>query len=132
MADLTFADVAAGINAALAAYTHALDDGRPEDIAATFCADGSCDIPGLGAFEGRDALREAYSGFKPQQSVRHVVVNTEITDWNDREAKAISDVIVLFKSESGWAPSIVGRYDDTLHNDGGTWRFHHRAASFIP
>ena len=131
MTDPTFADVAAGINAAIAAYTHALDDGRPDDIVATFCDDGGCDIPGLGTFQGRDALREAYSGFKPQQSMRHVVVNTEITEWNDHEAKAISDVIVLGKGAAGWSIAIVGRYDDTLHNDGGTWRFHHRAASFI-
>jgi len=131
VSDTTYADVAAGVSAALAAYTHALDDGRPDDIVATFCDDGGCDIPGLGKFQGRDALRDAYSGFQPQQSMRHVVVNTEITEWNDHEAKATSDVLVLGKGESGWSIAIVGRYHDTLHFDDGTWRFHHRAAEFV-
>ena len=131
MGTQTFADVSAGVSAALAAYTHALDGGRPEDIVATFCSDGSCDIPGLGAFQGHDALRDAYSGFKPQDSMRHVVVNTQITEWNDDEAKATSDVIVLGKGDAGWSIAIVGQYEDTLHRDGDRWRFHHRAASFI-
>ena len=26
---------------------------------------------------------------------------------------------------------LVGRYHDTLHHDAGTWRFHHRAATFV-
>ncbi|HEY8216788.1 MAG TPA: nuclear transport factor 2 family protein [Acidimicrobiia bacterium] len=125
------ADVVAGIGAAIAAYTHALDDGRPDDVVATFCTDGSCDIPGLGAYEGRDALREAYAGWKPKRPTRHVVVNTLVTDWDDDEAKATSDVIVLVKGDSSWAIAVVGRYHDTLHHDGGTWRFHHRAAEFL-
>ena len=127
----TYAEVVAGVGAAIAAYTHALDDGRPDDIVATFCEDGGCDIPGLGSYQGRDALRGAYSGFQPQQSMRHVVANTEITDWNDHEAKATSDVIVLAKGDKGWSIAIVGRYEDTLHNEDGTWRFHHRSAAFV-
>ena len=39
----------------LAAYTHALDDGRTDDVVATFCPDGSIDIPTAGTFEGHDA-----------------------------------------------------------------------------
>src|SRR5690348_9160705 len=56
----TYADVVAGVVAAIAAYAQALDDGRVDDVVATFCFDGSCDIPGLGAHAGHDALREAY------------------------------------------------------------------------
>ena len=37
---MTFADVAEGVRATLAAYTHALDDGRTDDVVATFCPDG--------------------------------------------------------------------------------------------
>ena len=58
---LTYADVAEGVRAAIAAYTLALDDGRTDDIVATFCPDGSVDIPGMGAHEGHDALRDAYA-----------------------------------------------------------------------
>jgi len=128
----TYREVVAGVQAAIAAYTHALDDGRTDDVVATFCADGGCDIPGLGTFEGHDALREAYAGWKPKRPTRHVVVNTLVTEWDEHEAKATSDVIVLVKGDASWAIAVVGRYDDTLHHADGTWRFHRRVAEFVP
>ena len=57
---MTYADVAEGVRATLAAYTQALDDGRTDDVVATFCPDGACEIPGLGRHQGHDALRQAY------------------------------------------------------------------------
>ena len=39
MSTMTFAEVAEGVRATLAAYTQALDDGRTDDVVATF-ADG--------------------------------------------------------------------------------------------
>jgi hypothetical protein len=127
----TFAEVDAGVRAAIAAYTQALDDGRTDDIVATFCPDGGCDIPGLGVHEGHDALRDAYARVRPRRPQRHLVVNTLVTDWNDHEADAVSDVIFLLQGDSGWAIQLVGRYHDTLHRDDGVWRFHHRGAEFV-
>ena len=129
--DTTYADVVEGVRAVIAAYTHALDDGRTDDVVATFCPDGVCDIPGLGTHSGHDALRAAYAKWKPRAPQRHLVVNTLVTDWNDREADAISDVIFIMQGESGWAIQVVGRYHDTLHFDHGAWRFHRRAAEFV-
>ena len=57
----TFADVSEGVRDTLAAYTHALDDGRTDDVVATFCPDGAIDMGELGSFEGHDALRAAYA-----------------------------------------------------------------------
>jgi hypothetical protein len=127
----TYADVVEGVRAAIAAYTQALDDGRTDDVVATFCPDGGCEIPGLGTHEGHDALREAYARWKPQRPQRHLVVNTLVTDWNDHEATAISDVIFVLQGAAGWTIQLVGRYHDTLHHDDGVWRFHHRAAQFL-
>jgi SnoaL-like domain len=126
----TFADVAEGVRAAIAAYTLALDDGRTDEVVATFCADGVVDIPGLGTHVGHDALREAFGRIEPRQPQRHLVLNTLVTDWNDHEANATSDVVFLLKGDSGWAVQLVGRYQDTLHHDDGTWRFHRREATF--
>jgi SnoaL-like domain len=128
---LTYADVAEGVRSAIAAYTLALDDGRTDDIVATFCPDGGVDIPGMGAHQGHDALREAYGRVAPKRPQRHVVVNTLVTDWNDHEATAMSDVLFLFLGDVGWSIRLVGRYHDTLHRDDGSWRFHHRAATWL-
>jgi hypothetical protein len=127
----TYAEVAEGVRAAIAAYTLALDDGRTDDVVATFCADGVVEIPGLGTHVGHDALRAAYAGIEPRRPQRHLVLNTLVTDWNDHEASAISDVIFLLKGDSGWAIQLVGRYQDTLHHDDRGWRFHRRAATFV-
>jgi hypothetical protein len=131
MSTATYAEVVEGVRAAIAAYTQALDDGRTDDVVATFCAEGSCDIPGLGKHEGHDALRQAYARCKPRRPQRHLVLNTLVTDWNDSEATAVSDIVFLLKGESGWAIQLVGRYHDTLRHEDGTWRFSHRAADFV-
>ena len=122
----TFAEVAEGVRAVIATYTHALDDGRADDVVACYCPDGVFAMPGLGTFEGHDALREAYEGWAPRGPQRHLVVNTLVTDWSDDEATAVSDVVFTTKGDAGWAIQFVARYEDTLHGDGGTWRFHRR------
>ena len=126
----TFADVAEGVRAAIAAYTQALDDGRTDDVVATFCPDGVCDIPGMGTLEGHDAIREAYAGWTPRRPQRHLVLNTLVTEWSGDEAEAVSDVVFIRMGKAGWAVQLVGRYHDSLHRDGGTWRFHRRVAVF--
>ncbi len=129
--EATYAEVAERVRATIAAYSQALDDGRTDDVVATFCLDGGCEIPGLGSHQGHDALRRAYSGWKPERPQRHLVINTLVTDWSDHEATATSDLIFLVHDGSGWAIQLVGRYRDLLHHDDGTWRFHHRAAEFV-
>ena len=127
----SLADVDAGVRAAIGAYTQALDDGRSDDVVATFCSDGAVDIPGLGAHTGHEALLTAYKKVEPRWNQRHLVLNTSITSWDEQSASATSDVVFLLQGESGWVVKLVGRYDDVLHNDNGVWRFHHRKATFI-
>ncbi len=128
---MSFEEVVEHVRATIAQYTHALDDGRTDDVVATFCSDGICDIPGMGTHVGHDALRVAYAKWKPRRPQRHLVVNTLVTDWNDHEAQATSDVIFLLQGDAGWAVQVVGRYHDTLHCTDGTWRFHRRTAEFV-
>ena len=127
---LRYADVTEGVRATLAAYVHALDDGRTDDIVATFCPDAVCEIEGQGTYEGHDALRAAYDGWKPRLPQRHLVLNTHVTDWSDDEAHALSDVVFLLRLDGAWTTQLVGRYDDTLHRDGERWRIHRRVATF--
>ena len=120
-----------GIRQAIAAYTQALDDGRTDDLVATFCPDGSIDIPFIGAHEGQAALREIYAKLVPQVPQRHLVTNTLVLEADEHEARAVSDIVFLLRAESGWSVQLVGRYTDTLHRTPDGWRFHHRAAEFI-
>jgi hypothetical protein len=128
----SFADVSEGVRHAIAAYTQALDDGRVEDLVATFCPDGLCDLPGLGRHTGRDALRDAYGRWKADRPMRHLVLNTLITGWDDDQAQATSDVVLLVQGDKGWRIQLVGRYRDVLRHHGGTWRFASRVAEFTP
>ncbi len=125
----SFAEVAEGVRATIARYTQALDDGRTDDVVATYCPDGAFELTGTGTFEGHDALREAYAGWEPRRPQRHLVVNTLVIDWNDHEATATSDVVLAVQGSSGWAIQFVARYHDVLHRRDGTWRFHRRTVS---
>jgi hypothetical protein len=126
---MTYAEVVEGVRATIAAYTHALDDGRTDDVVATYCADGVFDMAGVGTFEGHDALRAAYTRWEPTRPQRHLVVNTLLSDWDDHEARAVSDVVLVVKGDAGWVTHLVARYHDVLHRDGGTWRFHRRTVT---
>ncbi len=130
MTALSFADVSEGIKATIARYTHALDDGRVDDVVTLFCADGACDMPGMGIHEGHEALRAAYTRWKPRTPQRHLVLNTVISEWNNTDATVFSDVVFLLKGEAGWAVQVVGRYHDVLRNEEGAWRFVRRTAEF--
>jgi len=128
---VTYADVVAGVRAAIARYAHAVDDGRADDVVALFAPGGSADIPGTGVITGTEALRSYFAGQDPRGRSRHVVVNTLVTEWDPRGATAVSDLVVLGRGRDGsWSVRVVGRYQDTLRNDGGTWLFRTRTLRF--
>jgi ectoine hydroxylase-related dioxygenase (phytanoyl-CoA dioxygenase family) len=134
--DLRFADVAEGVRATLAAYAQALDDGRTDDIVELFCPEGAIEVGGRGAHQGHDALRAIYTEWTPRLPQRHLVLNTNVTEWTDDEATVVSDVVFLQLRDGAWATQLVGRYHDVLHRevlhrDGERWRFHHRVARFV-
>lgn len=123
------AGVTEGVRATIAAYTHALDDGRTDDVLDTYCTDGTFEFPAAGTFTGREELSGAYAGWVPRVPQRHLVANTLVTEWSDREATAVSDVVLLVQGADGWATQFVARYRDVLHHDGERWRFHHRVVA---
>lgn len=116
-------EVVEGVRATLTAYTHALDDGRVDDVVATFCPEGSIDIPGTGTVTGHEALREAYLKWVPRRPQRHLVVNTRVTEWRTDEARAVSDVVLIVQGDDGWKIEFVARYHDTLRRQDNAWRF---------
>ncbi|RYE37413.1 MAG: nuclear transport factor 2 family protein [Hyphomicrobiales bacterium] len=131
MTNSTEAEAAAGVRGAIAAYAHALDDGRTEDLVALFCPDGTSDIAGVGTFVGRDAIRATYSNMVPTQPQRHMVANTVVTSSSEDVATASSDFAFFQRGAAGWSTLVVGRYQDTLHRRDGDWLFYERLTSYV-
>ena len=125
-ATTSYAEVVEGIRATIARYTHALDDGRVEDVVATYCSDGVFDFPGTGTFEGHDALRETYTAWAPRRPQRHLVLNTHVDEWSAEEATSLSDVVMILEGKSGWSIQFVARYRDVFHHRDGAWLIHRR------
>jgi uncharacterized protein (TIGR02246 family) len=115
----------------IAAYTQALDDGRADDVVATFCPDATVSLPGMDIIRGHEAIRAAYAAMKPRRPQRHVVVNTLVSEVDDDTAKATSDVLVLGKGDAGWVVRLVGRYSDDLRRVDTAWRFASRTLEFV-
>jgi SnoaL-like domain len=127
---VTYEQVVEGIRTAQATYAQALDDGRTDDVADIYARDGTADIEGVGVFAGRDAVRAAYSGWKPTRPQRHLVSNLLVADWGDDEAQATTDVVLIQLQDSGWVIHLVARYHDIVRLEDGTWRFVRRTIRF--
>jgi ketosteroid isomerase-like protein len=86
-------DATAGVQRTIAAYCHALDDGRTDDVVALFCDDAKIDIPGQGAFEGIEAIAEAYAGWTPRLPQRHLVLNTHLVELLEDEHRELAALV---------------------------------------
>lgn len=121
-----YADAVARIRNLVAAYAHALDDGRTDDLVAMFTHDAVAVLPGVPRLEGKDAIRAAYAEMVPRQPQRHVVTNTDVVEYDGQQATVRSDVVFLLKGETEWTVRLVGRYTDRLRIEDGAWLFESR------
>ena len=98
----TFADVFAGVYTAVAAHAQRQDAGDTDGVMALYTPDAVLEVPGMGVFEGADAIRACWDKWKPKGLQRHMPVNVVITDWNDEEARATTDVVFIAQGEAGY------------------------------
>jgi len=127
----TYADVFAGVYTAVAAHAQRQDAGDTDAIMALYTQDAVLEVPGMGAFEGADAIRAAWDKWKPRGLQRHMPVNVVITDWDDQHARATTDVVFIAQGEAGWSVQIVARYLDVFRQVDGAWLFSRRADEYI-
>lgn len=127
----TYEAVLAGVQTTIAAHGQAQDDGRTDDIVAVYCDDAVLVVPGMGTYEGIDAIRASWDAWKPQQPQRHIVSNILVTEWTDTTAKSTADVVYISKGETGWAIGIVARYHDEFRLTDGKWLLSRRADEYI-
>jgi uncharacterized protein (TIGR02246 family) len=130
MSEPTKASVAAAVRDVLGTHTQAQDAGRTEDVVALYAEDAVLEMPGEAPIEGREAIRKAFTGWEPQLPQLHLVSNTVVSTNGDGEARALSDVAFLLRTEAGWGVQIVGHYDDTLRLVDGAWLIQRRATTF--
>jgi hypothetical protein len=58
-------------------------------------------------------------------------VNVVITDWDDEEARATTDVVFLAQGDSGWSVQIVARYHDVFRHVADKWLLSRRADEYV-
>jgi ketosteroid isomerase-like protein len=127
----TYAEVFAGVYATVAAHAQHQDAGDTDGIMALYTPDAVLEVPGMGSYEGADAIRAAWDDWKPKGPQRHMPVNIVITGWDDEEARATTDVVFLARGDNGWSVRIVARYHDAFRRVGGKWLLSRRADEYI-
>ena len=127
----TYAEVFAGVYTAVAAHAQHQDAGDTDGIMALYTPDAVLEVPGMGVYDGAEAIRAAWDDWKPKGLQRHMPVNVVITDWDDEEARATTDVVFIAQGEGGWSVQIVARYYDVFRQAGGKWLFSRRADEYI-
>lgn len=121
------------IRDAYAAYTHAGDRGRLEDLAGTFTENGVLEIKGRARAAGRSAIIEmlaeviaAGANVRPAEvrprHVRHFVTNIEFREISRERAETSAYFLVV--NDRG--PDHWGRYRDVLVPVGDRWLFSER------
>jgi hypothetical protein len=119
--------IAEGVRTAIGLYCQALDDGRVDDVLATFWSDGVLEFVGNTTYRGHDELRAFYeTTARSAMPRRHQLANTHIVGWDNPLVTAHSDFSMVELTDTGWRISVVGRYRDTLRHQDGVVRFSHR------
>jgi ketosteroid isomerase-like protein len=110
-----------------ARYTHAYDEGRADDLADLFTADGEFVRPGADPVRGRVDLAEMVRGSAARGTGnRHLVSAVVIEAGPDGTATGQAYVQVV----SGPSVIVMGRYDDDFAKEHGRWRI--RSRRFTP
>jgi len=127
----TFAEVFAGVYTTIAAHSQHQDAGNTDAIMALYTPDAVLEVPGMGSFEGADAIRACWDKWKPRGLQRHMPVNVVITDWDAGQARATTDVVFIAQADAGWAIQIVARYYDVFRPVDDKWLLSRRADEYI-
>ena len=113
----------------VAAYAHAADTGRFDEVAGLFAADGVLETPDQVAHSGRAAIRAFLGGTGAALAsatavplIRHHVSNLRITVTGADDATGTAYFLVV--TERG--PDHWGRYRDRYVRTDEGWRFAHR------
>lgn len=106
-----------------AEYSFAIDDGRPDDFAACFTADGVLDTGYGDPTRGTEALAAfAAATNEMMPGMRHSVTNL-VLQGHDDGATGRAYLLAYRATADGHQVVLTGRYEDTLRRVEGLWRF---------
>jgi ketosteroid isomerase-like protein len=110
-----------------AAYHHAGDRFRLDELAACFAEDGVLEIKGSPPVSGRSGIRELLAGARREDltevpQIRHFVANLAFTLVTPDRIESSAYFQVLTQA----GPDHWGRYRDVLVPVGSQWLFAHR------
>jgi SnoaL-like domain len=115
----------------IAAYNHAGDSFRIDDLAALFAPDGELEVYGLQTARGREEIVAMLSGVKMERPpgyakfyVRHFVANVLI----DQVTETTANAACYFSVINPGGLDHWGRYRDRFVRQDGQWYFAHRLA----
>jgi uncharacterized protein (TIGR02246 family) len=105
-----------------ARFCHTLDDGEADAFAACFTSNAT--FGGVGTpVQGHDALRQ-FAVDLVGKNMRHVATGIYIEGDGDHAVGRA--YLVAYRGSRPAKLLATGRYRDTIHRDGGTWRFAER------
>jgi 3-phenylpropionate/cinnamic acid dioxygenase small subunit len=106
-------------------YCFCMDEGRFDELAALFAADGEWIAPYRTATGPADIAAWLRQSVPPQPRRMHYVMNS-IIDCEGARATARSNYLVMVEGTDGPLPSVCGTYDDVLVKQADGWRFQRR------
>lgn len=108
-----------------ARYNQAIDEGRPEEWAATFTADGVFESPSRNPLRGRDALLE-FARTRAAGGARTRHFTTDAIIEIDGDTARQTCYLLLLDTSQGVKIKNCGVYVDRLTRTPEGWRFSHR------
>jgi len=113
-----------GIQDLFAQYAHRIDGRDFDAFGELFTADAEYSLGG-NAQQGRDAIKSFLRSVMTNPGGAHIITNVSVRASNDGACTAVADYLLTRRPEpdAPFAVIGVGKYDATVVEDDGAWRF---------
>ena len=113
-----------GIQDLFAQYAHRIDGRDFDAFGELFTADAEYSLGG-NAQQGRDAIKSFLRSVMTNPGGAHIITNVSVRTGADGACSAMADYLLTRRPEpdAPFAVIGVGKYDGTVVQDGGEWRF---------
>jgi uncharacterized protein (TIGR02246 family) len=113
-----------GVQDLFAQYAHRIDARDFDAFGELFTADADYSLGG-NAQQGRDAIKDFLRGVMKNPGGTHIITNVSVRAAQGGSCSAVADYLLTRRpdAEAPFAIVGVGKYDATVVQDGGAWRF---------